>query len=81
VTDDEVAQAWADFEQEWADRARLKGFALACAEQAVASREELERAVDAVQRARKRAERALVKFKRDVELAEHQARIVVELCG
>lgn len=77
---DEATLAFEAWEQEWVDQARLKGFALACANQAMASHEELERATDALVRARKKAERAMVKFKRDVELAEHQARLVAELC-
>ncbi len=81
MTTDEDREAWEAWEQEWADRARLKGYAVACCDQAIASREALEKAVTAMTRARAKAEKALERLKADVELAEYQAQLVVELCG
>jgi hypothetical protein len=76
-----VFEAWeveaSEAPQRRVDRMRVKGYALATVRLAEMAREEFDKAVDALERARRRVEKAKKALEWQLEEAEAVARVVV----
>lgn len=71
-----MAEEWARGEAEYFDRIRVQGFMLVLGSRADAACERLDKAVNALHRARAAAERALADARRETEFAELYGRMV-----
>jgi hypothetical protein len=81
---DELQANWDAFEADWyaqeqarVNRIRVRGYALACAKRVTVAKEELERRITLMLRARADAERALAELLRLVEHTEDMIRVVI----
>jgi len=75
------AELWAEIEQEWIDVVMVMGAAEAACRQMHAAKDELDKALVALERARKRAERAHAELTRWVSTAEDLLRFAAAVRG